>query len=228
MSEHMEHHEAKHKEEAGLGENPVIARIKKHPLLTEFVIIIVVAALIGGYLYWQDSQSRIYIEKAQITAPIISISPPLSGTIDKFYVSEGDRVSNGQRLAVVGNQTVYAMTNGLVIWINNAPGQMATPQTAIVKMIDTDELRLVGRVQEDRGLKDIRPGQHVVFTVDAYGDRKYEASVDSIGLSAREGDIVFSISDKRESREFEVKALFDTQAYPELKNGMSARMWVYK
>jgi len=39
---------------------------------------------------------------------------------------------------------------------------------------------------------------------------------------------VFSISDKRESREFEVKALFDSQAYPELKNGMSARMWIEK
>jgi hypothetical protein len=39
---------------------------------------------------------------------------------------------------------------------------------------------------------------------------------------------VFSISDKREEREFEVRAIYDTNAYPELKNGMSAKMWIYK
>jgi hypothetical protein len=43
-----------------------------------------------------------------------------------------------------------------------------------------------------------------------------------------QSDIVFSISDKREEKEFEVKATFDADAYPELKNGMSAKMWVYK
>lgn len=228
MSTHEEKHREKPDEHKELGENPIIGRIKRHPLLAEFAIFIVIAAVVGGYLYWQDLQSKIYIEKAEVSAQVISLSSPAAGTIEKFYVSEGDRVANGQRLALVGNETVYSRTNGLVIWINNAPGQMATSQTPIVKMIDTDDMRLVGRVEEDKGLKDIRPGQHVVFTVDAFGDRKYEGTVDTVGMSAREGDIVFSISDKRESREFEVKALFDTQAYPELKNGMSAKMWIEK
>ncbi len=235
MSEHAEKHVEKPDEhrmktddQRGLGENPIIGRIKRHPLLTEFAILIVMTAVIGGYLYLQDLGSRIYIEKAEISGQVISISSPVSGTIDKFYVSEGDRVANGQRLALVGNETVYARTNGLVIWINNAPGQMTGPSSPLVKMIDTDDMRLVGRVQEDKGLKDIRPGQRVTFTVDAFGDKKYEGFVDSIGMSAREGDIVFSISDKRQEREFEVKALFDAQAYPELKNGMSAKMWIVK
>ncbi|MDD5172448.1 MAG: HlyD family efflux transporter periplasmic adaptor subunit [Candidatus ainarchaeum sp.] len=228
MSTHEEKHREKPDEHKELGENPIISRIKRQPFLTEFVIFIVIAAVVGGYLYWQDLQSKIYIEKAEISAQVISLSSPFAGTIEKFYVTEGDRVANGQRLAVVGNQTVYARTNGLIIWIKNAPGQMTGPQDPIVKMIDTDAMRVVGRVQEDKGLKDVRPGQHVIFIVDAFGDKKYEGFVDTVGMSARQEDIVFSISDKRESREFEVTALFDTQAYPELKNGMSAKMWIVK
>ena len=228
MGGHSEHQKGAAEEGHGIGENPVISRIKRHPLLTEITIVIVLAAIAGGYLYLQDIESKIYIEKAEISAPLISLSAPAYGQIGKFYVQEGDRVSKGQRLALVGNDTVYAGTAGLVLWVKNTPGQMTGPGDPIVKMIDTSELRVVGRIQEDKGLRDVHPGQRVVFTVDAFGDRKYEAVVDSVALSARTQDIVFSISDKREPREFEVKALFDSNAYSELKNGMSARMWVIK
>jgi len=231
MSDQTEHHKEIKPHEGHKGaamENSMISQIKKHPLITELAFVLVLAALIGGYLYWQDLQGKIYIEKAEISAPIIALGASTSGIVEKFYVQEGDRVSEGQRLALVGNQTIYARTRGIVIWIKNTPGQFVSPQDATIKMIDTSQMRLVGRIQEDKGLKDIRPGQRVRFTVDAFGSKEYEAFVDSVGVSARQSDIVFSISDKRETKEFEVRALFDTQAYSELKNGMSAKMWIYK
>jgi len=45
---------------------------------------------------------------------------------------------------------------------------------------------------------------------------------------SREGDVVFNISDKREVKQFDVKVRFDISKYPELKNGMSAKMWIKK
>jgi multidrug resistance efflux pump len=95
-------------------------------------------------------------------------------------------------------------------------------------MIDTRQLRITGQVQEDKGLKDILPGQYVEFTVDAYPDVRYQGMVEKVAPAARVGDIVFSISDKRQEQDFDVTVSYDVNAYPELKDGMSAKMWIYK
>jgi multidrug resistance efflux pump len=202
--------------------------IRQHPLIADAVFVLVLLAVVGGLLYWHDMSGKVYIEKAQISAPEIALSPSAPGVIDKFYVQEGDEVSQGQKLAMVGNEIITAKTSGIITWIQNTPGQTVSPQQPVVKMIDPREFRVVGRIEEDKGLADIKVGQKVAFTVDAFPGKQYEGSVDSIGASARESDIVFSISDKRQEREFDVSAVFDVRAYSELKNGMSAKMWVYK
>jgi hypothetical protein len=38
---------------------------------------------------------------------------------------------------------------------------------------------------------------------------------------------VFNISDERPTNQFAVYVRFDPAQYPQLKNGMSARIWVY-
>jgi len=206
----------------------IITTIRQHPLAADAVFVIVLFALVGGFLYWHDMSGKVYIEKAQISAPVIALSPSAPGVIDKFYVQEGDEVSQGQKLAKVGDEIITARTAGVITWIQNTPGQMVSPSQPVVKMIDPREFRVVGRIAEDKGLVDIKPGQKVAFTVDAFPGKQYNGVVDSIGTTARDSDIVFSISDQREEREFDVNAVYDIQAYSELKNGMSAKMWVYK
>jgi multidrug resistance efflux pump len=205
-----------------------IHQVRKHPLFFDAIFVILVLIALVGIWYWQDLSGKIFIENAQISAPVISLAPMGMGPIDKFYVEVGDSVSSGQRLALVGDEVITAKTDGTIIWLKNTPGQISGPQDTLIQMIDPRQMRVVGRIQEDKGLKDVHTGQKVVFTVDAFGDKKYEGVVDSIGETARQGDIVFSISDMRQEQEFDVSVLFDTQAYPELKNGMSAKMWVYK
>jgi len=203
-------------------------QFEKNPWLANVLFVLAVVLFIGIVLVLQDISSKVYIEKSQISAPIISISPSVPGIIDKFYVKEGDVVFKGEKLAKVGSQILTARTKGVIVSLEKNPGQIATSQTSVVEMIDRSEFRVVGRLQEDKGLKDIEVGQKVVFTVDAFGDKQYVGFVDSIQETARQSDIVFSISDKRQENEFEVRAKFDVDLYPELKNGMSAKMWVFK
>ncbi len=210
------------------GGDTVLHRIRRHPLFIDAMLILLAIALAAGYFIYQDMSSKVYIEDAQIRAPLISVGPSEPGILQKLYVQEGDSVSQGQKLALVGNETVTAMTQGVVIGVTNVPGQMVSPQTPVVTMLDRRQLRLVGSVQEDKGLKDIVPGQRVVFTVDAFPGRQFNGTVESIAESAKQSDIVFSISDQRQERDFEVTVVFDVEAYQELKNGMSAKMWVYK
>ena len=46
--------------------------------------------------------------------------------------------------------------------------------------------------------------------------------------TSRASGIAFSISDKREAKEFEVRIRFNVDDYPELKNGMSAKAVILK
>lgn len=191
-------------------------------------LLLLFAVLLFGTLYLANSQKIIYIEKSAVYAPLISLSSPVSGVLEKVFVKEGDQVYENMMVAEVDSTPIRAKVDGIVLFVQNTPGQIVNSQTPIVKMIDPNELSIVGHLQEDKGLINVRVGQKVIFTVDAYGSKKFSGTVYSISPSARTGDIVFSISDKRQEQEFDVRVKFDTHEYPELKNGMSAKMWIYK
>jgi multidrug resistance efflux pump len=208
--------------------NHLMQRLESNPLLVEAIVAFVIIALVGGLLYYQQLDSRISIEKSEISAPIISLAPQTTGILEGTRVKEGDSVGKGKVVAVVGNQTLRTQMQGLIVWVQDTPGQIVTSQTPVVKMVDPREFRVIGHIDEDKGLSAIKPGQKAVFTVDAFGSKEYQGVVEMVVPSARQSDIVFSISDKREVRQFDVKVLYDVNAYPELKNGMSAKLWIYK
>jgi multidrug resistance efflux pump len=206
----------------------ILVTIRHNPLFMGGLIVFILAAVIIGFLYWSTMQSRIYIEKSEIYAPVISLSPDTPGTINEIYIKEGDVIAKDQALAKVGTHLVTSKTSGLITWVGNTPGQMANAQAVVVKMIDLASLRVIGHIDEDKGLSEIQVGQKVIFTVDAFGAKEYIGEVESIGASANQASIVFSISDKRAEKPFDITVKYDGSAYPELKNGMSARMWIYK
>ncbi|MDD1673918.1 MAG: efflux RND transporter periplasmic adaptor subunit [Methanomicrobiales archaeon] len=206
----------------------IAKRIRNHPWFWKGLVFLIIVIALAGVVYWNDLQSKIYIENAQVTAPVISISPTAPGVLDELYVSVGDRVSRNQMLAKVGDEVLHAKTSGVITSVEDTPGQMVTALSPVISMIDTRKLRVIGRVQEDKGLADLYPGQQVEFTVDAFPSSQYQGVVEQVAPTARSGDIVFSISDKRQEQEFEVTVSYDVDAYPELKNGMSAKMWIFK
>jgi multidrug resistance efflux pump len=198
------------------------------PLLIVLILLIIVVISATAIIYLNFSKSRIYIEKSQINAPEIVLSSMATGTLDRVFVKEGDMIKDNMIVAMVSGNPIKAKTDGLIISVNNVPGQIVNAQTAIVKMIDPNEFRVLGKISEDKGLSELKVGQQVMFTVDAFGSKKYYGSIERISPTSREADIVFSISDKREEKQFNVYVKYDINAYPELKNGMSAKMWVYK
>lgn len=203
-------------------------KIIKNPsfrVLVVFFILVVVASLI---IYLNISHSRVYIERSSVSAPVISLVPSAPGILERVFVREGDIVSDGMVVAQVGGVPIKAQTAGVVTSIQNTPGQFVTSQTPVVQMIDPSELRVVGLLEEDKGLKDVHVGQKVVFTVDAFGSKIYYGTVDSVSPTSHQSDIVFSISTNRAEQDFDVTVRYDINDYPELKNGMSAKMWVYK
>jgi multidrug resistance efflux pump len=220
------------KEEAILkevkAEEKKIESAGKRVLFAAYGALLLVVIAIGGFAYWQHSSTRIAIDKAQITAPEIDLGPSAPGVLQEVFVRVGDEVPADTVVARVDNQSIKTKVGGLVIDVKKDLGKRFNPGEAVVSLIDPNELRVIGRLEEDKGLRDVRVGQTVSFTVDAFGSRAFYGTVDSISPTSRDSGIVFNISDKRETQEFDVSVRYDLDAYPELRNGMSAKIVVRK
>lgn len=201
---------------------------RRNPAIILLVIVIIATAAAFGFNYLKDEQSKVYIEKSQIVAPTIDLAPLTPGIIDRVFVSDGDQIRKNMIVAMVGDEPIRAQVDGIAINVLNEPGSIASSTNPVVEMIDPTQMRVVGSIEEDKGLSSIYVGQTAIFTVDAFGSKQYTGVVDSISPTSRTSDIVFSISDKREEQEYDIKVRYDREKYPELKNGMSARIWVYK
>ncbi len=188
-------------------------------------LLILAAAGIVSYII--SSSREVAIDTASISAPIIDLSPTTSGRLNAIYVNEGDRLPANAPVALVGTEVVKTKTAGLIVQINDTIGAQIVPGQPVVEMIDTTQLRVVGRIDENKGLAQIRVGDPVTFTVDAFGGESFTGVVDEIAPTSNQSGIVFDISSQRETQQFDVKVRFDTNTYPQLKNGMSARMWIY-
>jgi len=197
------------------------------------IIIIIAAAIIIlggviGFIYWNISSSRVYVENSAISAPIIKLAPTTGGVLQEVFVNVGDMVQTSAPIARIGNELIKANSNGQILSIDTNMGDNFAPGQAVATMINPQDLRVLGQVQEDKGLKNIKIGQKAIFTVDAFGSKKYSGIVDQISPTSDAGDIVFNISSTRQENNFDVKVRFDVNQYPELKNGMSAKLWIYK
>lgn len=205
-----------------------LASLLSSPLFIGVVIILIGVGGYFGFRYWQDQETKIYIDSSEISAPVISIGPEIPGVLKAVYVKEGEHVTVGEQLFNVGDRVISSPVPGIVTSVQNTPGQWASNQNAIVQMYNPGSLRVVGHLQEDQGLSDVRVGQQVMFTVDAFDAKQFAGTVESIGKTADATGAVFSISDKRPEKQYDIKVAFDPNAYPEILNGMSARMWIYK
>lgn len=192
------------------------------------VAAVLVLGLIGGGFYWYRSSKRIYTDKATISAPLITLSPEKPGVLKQIYVHDGETVDADKALARIQDDFLRSRTSGIVVDVANQIGTFFSPGMPVVTMIHPDDLRVVARIGENKGFSEIKIGQKASFTVDAFGSKEYEGTVDEIGKSALVPSVVFSISDKRATSEFIVKIKYDAERYPELLNGMSARVTIFK
>ncbi|MDP1845951.1 MAG: efflux RND transporter periplasmic adaptor subunit [Candidatus Moranbacteria bacterium] len=195
------------------------------------MLLALLAFLVAGAValcYLSLSKSRIYVEKSSLVAPATDLSSRIGGTLQKLFVKSGDNVEANEPVAQIGNDIVKTKNKGIVISVKNNIGKNFSPGEAVVSMINPGDLRVVAKVEENKGLSDIQVGQKAVFAVDASGSKEYSGVVDEISPTARSSDIVFNISSAREQQEFNVKIRFSASDYPELKNGMSAKAWIYK
>jgi multidrug resistance efflux pump len=205
----------------------IVSLFKNKKFLKIFGLVLLVVLLAVGYIVYQLLNGRVFIDDSLIQAPIITISPSESGKVQEMDVNEGQYVQKGDQLAIVGSETLRADTDGLIVSAPDETGSSVDSQTALIQMIRTVDLRVAGTIDENKGLNEIKVGQIVSFTVDAYPGQTFWGYVDEVSPTAKATQISFSISNQRPTQQFVVYAKYDAAKYPQLKNGMSAKMTVY-
>lgn len=199
--------------------NPKVLRV-----LVAIVIIIIASA---GFAFLALTSGRVAIDDSLVSDPISNIAPVTPGTLQETDVYENEFIQKGDPLAVVNGQTIYAQTNGLVIMANTQLGSIVSAQNPVAQIIDPSQMRIAGTIDENKGLDQIKIGQVVAFTVDALPGKTFWGYVDEISPSAKQTQMAFSISSERPTQQFVVYARFDAAKFPQIKNGMSAKMTVY-
>ena len=200
----------------------------KNPKVYNFLIgIILGVLLVAGVFYYFLTEGRLKIDNSVISAPIASISPNSAGKLMELDVYEGQMIKKGDTLAIVGTDTLRAATDGLVILANNQIGGNVSPQTQLIQIIDPSNMRVTGTVDENKGLNELKVGQIASFTVDALPGEQFWGYVDEISPSAKQTALSFSISSERPTQQFQVYVKYDGLKYPEIKNGMSAKLTVF-
>lgn len=196
----------------------------------KFVTVLVVAGIVVfaiASIYFAFTLDKILIEKSQVQAPVINVMPSLAGKVQEISVKEGQMVQKGDTLAIVGSETIRAQTDGLVISASDLTGSTVNQATQLIQMIRPVNLRVVGTIDENKGLSSLKVGQVVSFTIDALPGKKFWGYVDEISPSANIPVFSFSSSTERQTQQFTVYAKFDSSKYPDIKNGMSAKMTVF-
>ncbi|MDD2679627.1 MAG: efflux RND transporter periplasmic adaptor subunit [Candidatus Omnitrophica bacterium] len=134
----------------------------------------------------------------------LAVKPPVNGRIESIAVKEGEKVKDGQLLAVMSSTERAALLDaaegqgekvlkywegvykpisllspidGEVIVATTQPGQIVTTSDAIVVLSD----HLIVRAQVDEtDIGRIKLNQEAIVTLDAYPDKKIKASVEHI------------------------------------------------
>ena len=224
----MENTKIEKNEVSGLEKIEQTFHLRKEPWFLFGIFSILAILIFTVVVLLVISNNRIQIDDSQILASTIDIGSKSGGALQEVYVKIGDVVGANTVLARVGTELLKTNSEAEVIKINDTIGEIFNPGAAVVGVINPSDLRVVGKLEEDKGLKDVRIGQKAIFTVDAFGSKEFEGVVDEISPTAHNSDVVFSISDKRAENSFDIKVRFDVSKYPELKNGMSAKITIFK
>lgn len=205
----------------------LIAYLKNPQNIKRLATILAILIITGAYYFFQKTQGRISIDNSQVSAPLINITPSAPGKLMELDATEGHNVKTGDVLAIVGTETIRAQNDGLVVSATNQVGGNVSSAQPLIQMIRTEDLRITGTIDENKGLNQIKVGQTVSFTVDALPGKTFWGYVDEIAPMAKQAQLAFSISSERPTQQFQVFAKFDSNSLAQIKNGMSAKMTVF-
>ncbi len=119
-----------------MAERPMGSKEKKGNNKYLIGLIVLIALLAGGWFWYVFVNGSITIDDAYIDRDKVSISPKMLGKIARFYVQEGDRVTNGQVLVVLDKSTLLAQESQAMASYNVSLGNIESAKVNLERAQD--------------------------------------------------------------------------------------------
>ncbi len=206
------------------------------------VVGLVAVLLVIGIVYHYVIEGSRYVstDNAQIDGDQISVNAPSSGTLIDWSATQGAELTKDRivgRIKIQGGfvqpqQPIRAPGNGTVAVDNGVEGAFVTAGTPLAIAYDFSKIFVTARVDET-DIDDVRPGQVVDISVDAFPDAHLTGSVTEVQGGAAGVFSAFPQSNtagnyQKVTQVIPVKiALDDTQGL-ELVPGMNATVKIHK
>jgi multidrug resistance efflux pump len=161
-----------------------------------FMVIFAVIVLGGGaaaLYYMNEVEKYVLVDDAKVQGNLMVISAPVSGKITEWKVKEGQNVNKGDVVARIqaspeqpgkAPQTVdvTAPQDGTVIQTKMDQGDLVSPGMPLAMTTDLNHLYVVANVEETK-IQDVKAGNAVKISVDAFPDETFTGKVEQIGLA---------------------------------------------
>jgi multidrug resistance efflux pump len=169
-------------------------------------ILLAVLLIVGGYFLLQSmvKNSTGFTVSGTIEATEIHLGSETGGKVDLVNVREGEKVSNGEVVAVVHGDKIHAPIDGIVLDRAAEPGEIVSPGTTVVTISNLDELTLTVYVPEDR-YGQIVLGQSCQVMVDSFPNQAFNGTVSHIAEKAEFTPRNVQTTDSRKNTVFAIK-----------------------
>lgn len=180
-------------------------------LINIVVMIIVAAALFGGYVYYSNSINYVTTDDAQVTGTMIPITVQFGGKLNSWYgavnstVNQGDVLGSENAASVLAAtpslvqltahntttkakltnaETVVSPISGTIVQNNASVGQVVQPGQVLAQVVDMNNLSITANVAET-DYRHISVGQTVDITIDGIANTTFKGTVESIGVATQ-------------------------------------------
>jgi len=170
-------------------------RARQIVLINIVGILIVAAMLVGGYFYFYNQNHYISENDAQIKVDIQTVVATASGKLTKWNAVEGNAIHTGdilgvEQLATGQSLNIAAVADGQVIKESMVNGEVVAPGTFLAAIANLNNEYVVANIKETQ-IRNVKLGQLVDISIDAYPGTSFSGKVDSIGtLSAAESSVL--------------------------------------
>ncbi|QYE35552.1 efflux RND transporter periplasmic adaptor subunit [Polymorphobacter sp. PAMC 29334] len=105
--------------------------LKERPLLLLGIAVVLIAAIIGGVLYWLDARQYESTDDAYIDGHIVRVAPQVSGIVRQVLVDDNQIVGPRELLAVIDTAQPQAKYEGLVAQAKQARATVVEAQAQV-------------------------------------------------------------------------------------------------
>ncbi|KUO95148.1 HlyD family secretion protein [Ferroacidibacillus organovorans] len=176
-------------------------------LINLIVLVVLIGALFGGYLYYTNSINFVTSQDAQVTGTIVPITVQYAGRLNTWDAAVNTTVNQSDVLGTESNSSVLAMNpllsglvahnatyrqrldnaesilspiSGTIIQNNAQNGQVVQPGQVLAEVVNLGDLNVTANIPETE-IRHVMVGQNVDVAIDGIPNTTFKGTVQSIG-----------------------------------------------